>query len=354
MTPQGTRASAAAVWTALVTVYVVWGSTYLGIRVVVESGIPPLLGMGTRFLVASALLLGFLAVRRGLAALRPTRRELRAATVVGVLLLLGGNGGVAVAEQTVPSGLAALIVGAVPLWFVLLRVAGGERPRGLTWLGVLVGFAGIAAISLPRGGIEGVEAWGVALILLASVSWALGSYASPKLGLPRDPMVATAYEMLTGGAVMTAFALAVGEGADLDLSAVPTEGFVAWSYLVLAGSLLGYTAYVFALAHAPLSLVGTYAYVNPVVAVALGWLILAEPVTAVVVSGGALVVVGVALVVSGERLPRRGSRADARTEGGPGQPDAQPSDGPGVAEGPARPPASLVGAQEWQTPGRSR
>jgi len=367
MTPQGARASAAAVWTALVTVYVVWGSTYLGIRVVVESDIPPLLGMGTRFLAASALLLGFLAVRRGLKALRPTRRELRAATVVGVLLLLGGNGGVAVAEQTVPSGLAALIVGAVPLWFVLLRVAGGERPRVLTWWGVLVGFGGIAAISLPRGGIEGVEAWGVALVLLASVSWALGSYASPKLGLPRDPLVATAYEMLTGGAVMTAVALAVGEGADLDLAAVPAEGYLAWVYLVLVGSLLGYTAYVFLLAHAPLSLVGTYAYVNPVVAVALGWLILAEPVTAVVAVGGALVVVGVALVVSGERVPRRasggpsstdgeGSRTGGdhpRTSGGPEQPDVGPGPRAVVTQEPPERAASLVGAEDWQTPGRS-
>jgi len=367
MTPQGARASTAAVWTALVTVYVVWGSTYLGIRVVVESDIPPLLGMGTRFLAASALLLGFLAVRRGIKALRPTRRELRAATVVGVLLLLGGNGGVAVAEQTVPSGLAALIVGAVPLWFVLLRVAGGERPRALTWWGVLVGFGGIAAISLPRGGIEGVEAWGVALVLLATVSWALGSYASPKLGLPRDPLVATAYEMLTGGAVMTAVALAVGEGADLDLAAVPTEGYVAWIYLVLVGSLLGYTAYVFALAHAPLSLVGTYAYVNPVVAVTLGWLILAEPVTAVVVGGGALVVVGVALVVSGERVPRRASADRARTDrvgstdrdGSRTDGESEPPEGGSgpravVTEEPQERAASLVGGEDWQTPGPSR
>src|SRR5215207_7914354 len=156
MTPADGRASAAAVWTALVTVYVVWCSTYLAIRVVVEADIPPLLGMGTRFLAAAVILMGFLAARRGFGALRVSWRELRAAAVVGSLLLLGGNGLVAVAEQTVPSGLAALIVGAVPLWFVLLRVGRGERPRKLTWLGVLVGFAGIAAISLPRGGIDGV------------------------------------------------------------------------------------------------------------------------------------------------------------------------------------------------------
>jgi drug/metabolite transporter (DMT)-like permease len=301
VTHAGGRASAAAVWTALVTVYVVWGSTYLGIRVVVEADIPPLLGMGVRFLVAALLLMGFMALRGQASSLRISWRELRAAAVVGTLLLLMGNGGVAVAEQTVPSGLAALIVGAVPLWFVLLRVGAGDRPRPMTWLGVLVGFAGIAAISLSRGGIDGVEPWGVLVILGATLSWAFGSYLSPRLGLPRRALVATAYEMLAGGAIMTAVALVAGEASDLAPADVPARGWLALAYLVVIGSLLGYTAYVFALANAPLSLVGTYAYVNPVVAVFLGWLILAEPVTAVVLGGGLLVVIGVALVVSGER-----------------------------------------------------
>jgi drug/metabolite transporter (DMT)-like permease len=295
--------SNAALWAALVTVYVVWGSTYLAIRVVVEAGIPPLLGMGTRFLAAAIILLGFLAGRGGMRSLKVTWRELGAAAIVGTLLLLGGNGLVAVAEQTVPSGLAALIVGAVPLWFVLLRVAGGERPRKLTWLGVLVGFAGIAAVSLPRGGIDGVEAWGVVVVLAATLCWAFGSYLSPRLHLPRGAMLATGYEMLTGGAVMTAVGLAVGEPPDLNAAAVPADGWLALSYLVLIGSIVGYTAYIYALDHAPLSVVGTYAYVNPVVAVVLGALILAEPVTAVVLGGGLLVVVGVGLVLRGERAP---------------------------------------------------
>jgi drug/metabolite transporter (DMT)-like permease len=192
MTPVAARASAAAVWTALVTVYIVWGSTYLAIRVVVEADIPPLLGMGVRFIVAAALLLAFLAIRRGPDSLRITRRELQGAAIMGTLLLLMGNGFVAIAEQTVPSGLTALIVGAVPLWFVLLRVLGGERPRGVTWLGALVGFGGIAAISLPRGGIDDVEPWGILVVLLATLSWAVGSYLSPRLGLPRSALVATA------------------------------------------------------------------------------------------------------------------------------------------------------------------
>ena len=304
MTSAEGRASGAAVWTALVTVYIVWGSTYLAIRVVVEADIPPLLGMGVRFLAAAALLIGFLALRRGAGSLRVTWRELRAAAIMGTLLLLMGNGFVAIAEQTVPSGLAALIVGAVPLWFVLLRVVGGERPRAVTWLGVLVGFGGIAAISLPRGGIDDVEPWGVLLILLATLSWALGSFLSPRLGLPRGALLATAYEMLMGGVIMTAVALVAGEVNGFTPGEVPARGWLALGYLIVVGSLLGYTAYVFALANAPLSLVGTYAYVNPVVAVFLGWLILSEPVTAIVLGGGLLVVLGVALVVSGERRPR--------------------------------------------------
>ena len=312
MTRDGARASTAAIWTALVTVYVVWGSTYLGIRVVVEAGIPPLLGMGARFLAAAALLMGFLAARRGLYSLRISWRELRSAAIVGSLLLLGGNGLVAVAERTVPSGLAALIVGAVPLWFVLLRVGGGERPRGLTWLGVIIGFVGIAAISLPRGGIDGVQAWGVLVILAATLFWAIGSYYSPRLSLPSGAMVATAYEMLAGGAIMTVVGFAVGEANEFNVGAVPTEGWVALSYLVVVGSILGYTAYIFALGNAPLSVVGTYAYVNPVVAVILGALILSEPVTAVVLGGGLLVVAGVALVLRGERQPAPVDDVDLR------------------------------------------
>jgi drug/metabolite transporter (DMT)-like permease len=305
------RASTAAVWVALVTVYVVWGSTYLGIRVVVESGIPPIFGMGLRFLTAAGILMAILAARDGWTSLRITRTELRGAVIMGVLLLVGGNGVVAIAEQTVPSGLTALIIGAVPLWFVLLRFAGGDRPRGLTWLGVLVGFAGIAAISLPRGGIDGVEAWGVVLLLLATVSWATGSYLSPRLHLPKRTTIAVSYEMLAAGVIMTGGSLTFGDGRTFSPAEVTTDGWIALGYLVVFGSLIGFTAYGYALANAPLSLVGTYAYVNPVVAVFLGWLILAEPVTAVVVGGGALVVVGVALVVSAERSRQVSKRVSA-------------------------------------------
>lgn len=303
MTPAAGRSMTPAIWAALVTVYVVWGSTYLGIRVVVESGIPPIFGMGTRFLVAAVLLLGFLAVKDGLRSLRITWTEFRGAAVMGVMLLVFGNGVVAIAEQTVPSGLTALIVGAVPLWFVLLRVAGGERPRGLTWLGVLIGFGGVAAIGLPRGGIDNVEFWGVLLLMVATLSWATGSYLSPRLNLPKVTKLAVAYEMLAAGVIMTGGSVVAGDGRRFDPAEVSLDGWIALAYLIVFGSLLAFTAYSYALAHAPLSLVGTYAYVNPVVAVFLGWAILSEPVTTVVVGGGALVVVGVALVVTAERPP---------------------------------------------------
>lgn len=300
----------AMIWAALIVVYVVWGSTYLAIRVVVEADIPPFLGMGLRFLVAGLLMLGYLWLRHGRERLRVSPRELRGSAVMGLLLLVLGNGMVAVAEQTVPSGLAALIVAAISLWFVLLQVAGGERPPVLTWVGILVGMAGVAAICLPRGGIEGVEWWGVAILLFATVSWAFGSYFSPRLGLPRNSLVASAYEMLAGGVILVIVSAATGEFGDLHVSSVAAEGWLALAYLIVLGSLLGYTAYGYLLANAPLSLVGTYAYVNPVVAVLLGWAILAEPVTAIVLGGGALVVGGVVLVVNGERASAKARRAE--------------------------------------------
>jgi drug/metabolite transporter (DMT)-like permease len=301
---QAPAPSVARTWTALVAVYLVWGSTYLGIRVVVDSGIPPLLGMGTRFLVAAPLLAAFVAVRGGAGRLRIGRRELVAAGVVGTLLITAGNGGVAVAEQTVPSGLAALLVAAVPLLLVLLRVGRGERPAGLVWLGVAVGFAGVALLAVRGGGIAEVQPWGLAVMAVAVTCWATGSFFSRPLGVPADALVATTWEMALGGAALVVVGLLVGEAGDVHLERVSGAGWAAMAYLVLVGSLVGYTAYAWLLQNVPISLTGTYAYVNPAVAVALGALILDEPVTAVVLVGGSLALVGVALVVSAERLRR--------------------------------------------------
>jgi drug/metabolite transporter (DMT)-like permease len=295
-----TPASSAMIWTALVVVYVVWGSTYLGIRVVVEADIPPMLGMAARFLVAGLLLATALGLKSGWRRLRITGREALGAAVVGVLLLAFGNGAVAIAEQTVPSGLAALLVAAVPLWLMLLRVGGGERPRVLTWVGVLIGFGGAALLSLS-GGNTTAKPLSVAILVLGTISWATGSRFAPRLGLPRDPLVTALYEMLFGGTAMVLIGVLRGEPGRLHPDRIDASGWFGLAYLVVFGSLLAYSAYSFLLANAPISLIGTYAYVNPAVAVFLGWLILSENLTWQILLGGGVIIVGVALVVTAER-----------------------------------------------------
>ena len=203
-----------------------------------------------------------------------------------------------------PSGLTALLISATPLWLVALRALSGDRPGAVTLLGTALGFVGIAVLARP-GSIDGdVKVWGLVLVVLASLSWAVGSFWSSRLPLPKDPFVATVYEMLLGGGLMLVVGLASGEGADVQLGEVPLKAWMWLAYLVLIGSVAAFSAYVWLLGNAPLSLTATYAYVNPVVAVALGALILDEPITGAVLAGGAVVVLGVALVVSNER-PRR-------------------------------------------------
>jgi drug/metabolite transporter (DMT)-like permease len=291
------------IWTALAVVYVVWGSTYLAIRVVVEAEIPPMLGMAARFLTAAVLMAAGLALKSGWQRLRITRREAVGAATVGILLLAFGNGAVAVAEQTVPSGLAALLVAAIPLWLMLLRVGGGERPRAMTWVGVLIGFGGAALLALS-GGNTSAKPLSVAILVVGTICWATGSRYAPRLGLPRDPLVTALYEMIFGGTAMVLLAVLRGEPGRLHLDRIHGSGWIALAYLVVFGSLLAYTAYSYLLANAPISLVGTYAYVNPAVAVFLGWLILSESLTWQILFGGAVIIVGVALVVTSERRRR--------------------------------------------------
>ena len=296
----------ARLWVALGVVYVVWGSTYLGIRVVVLAGLPPLLSMGARFVVAATLLAAVLVLRGGLSRLRITRRELAASAVVGLLLLLGGNGLVAVAEEQVPSALAALLVSTTPLWLVLMRTVLGDLPRLLTWVGTAVGFLGVLVLARPGGHGEQVTWGGTLLVVVATLLWATGSMASSRMPMPADPWASIVWQMAAGGVGQLLAGTLRGEWARLALSSVDPSGVVAWAYLVVFGSLVAYTAYYWLLRHAPISLVATYAYVNPVVAVLLGWLILDEQVTAVVAVGGGLAVLGVLLVVSTERSgPRR-------------------------------------------------
>jgi drug/metabolite transporter (DMT)-like permease len=286
-------AGALRVWGALWIVYIVWGSTYLAIRITVET-MPPLLAAGTRFFVAGALLVLVLAARRGVRAMRPTRAELLSALVVG-LLLPGANAVVSVAEQEVPSNLAALLIGSVPLWVILLRAASGDRVSARSVFAVLIGFAGVALLVRPGEQSGDATIVGLLACVGAAVMWASGSFASPRLSLPRDPLMSVAWQMLLGGVVILAVGLAAGEGGDVHSFSL--RSVAALAYLVVFGSWVAYTAYAWLLQNAPISRVATYAYVNPVVAIVLGWLVLDELVTGTTIAGAAIIVVSVALVV---------------------------------------------------------
>jgi drug/metabolite transporter (DMT)-like permease len=279
-------------WGALWTVYLVWGSTYLAIRVMVET-VPPLLGAGARFTVAGAVMVAALSARRSV---RPTRAQLLSALLVGILLP-GANAVVTVAEQEVPSGLAALLIASIPLWVILLRRAAGEPVSRASVGAVLVGFAGVALLLRPGEQSGDATVLGLAACVGAAVMWATGSFASPRLRLPRDPLVSTGWQMLLGGLVCVAAGLAVGEAGDVDPAAFSTRSVIALLYLVVFGSWVAFTAYAWLLQNAPISKVSTYAYVNPVVAIVLGWLILDEVVTPVTIIGAAIIVISVALVV---------------------------------------------------------
>jgi drug/metabolite transporter (DMT)-like permease/GNAT superfamily N-acetyltransferase len=287
------------VWSALATVYLVWGSTYLAIRVMVET-MPALLAAGVRFLVAGIAFYLVLRVRRGAAAVRFGRPQLLAATGVGLLLPFGGNGLVTIAERHVPSGLAALIIASVPLWVVIMRAISRDRVPRLTVLGVMIGFAGVAVLLLPGKQPGGASIGGMLLIVLAAISWACGSYYSRRWPLPSDVFLATALEMICGGAAMVGVALIAGEASDVHVSEFSLKSIAGFAWLVTFGSIAAYTAYVWLLKNVPISKVATYAYVNPVVAIFLGWALLSEQITVTIVVGAALILASVALVVSRE------------------------------------------------------
>jgi len=286
---------------ALGTVYVVWGSTYLAIRIVVEEA-PPLTSMGLRYLCAGVLLAALLAARRGVGVLRLTPRQLLGTGLLGLFLPLLGNGVVSVAESRgITSGYAALLIAMTPLAIVVFRIVDGDRPRPLTLLGVLAGFAGLTLLVLLGQQEGGRLPIGPALLtLVAATCWGFGSYIQPRLWLPEDVFVVTAYEMLLGGGLLVLSGLSLGERFT---GAYSGRTWWALAYLVVFGSLLAFTAYVWLVSRAPISLVATYAYVNPVIAVLLGWLVLDERVTGVTLVGGGIVVAAVAVVITSERRP---------------------------------------------------
>jgi drug/metabolite transporter (DMT)-like permease len=293
------------VWAALLVVYFVWGSTYLGIKVVVET-LPPLISAGSRFLTAGAVLTLVLVLRGR--SLRVTRRELLSTSLVGLLLLTFGVGIVHVAELRIDSSVAAMIAGTVPLQVVLLRTAARDRVRRSMRLATLVGLVGLVFVLAPGFDAEST-AVGLVVMVGATASWSFGSFLSPRLTLPRDPFVASAYEMVVGGTILVLASLVVGEWSDLDGAAFAADSVAAWIYLVLAGSLIGFTAYAWLLRSAPISLVVTHQYVNPLVAIALGMLVLDERPSPLALVGAALVVGAVYATVRAESPAKPRERA---------------------------------------------
>ncbi len=303
LTPSRRRvgASPALVALALGIVYVVWGSTYLAIRIMVRD-LPPLASASWRYFTAAVLLAAILMVRGGWRRLAATPREVAGCAALGLLLPALGNGVVSIGESMgAPSGIAALIVAAVPLWIIIYRALAGDWPKRRTVLGVLLGFAGLVGLIVASGAGGDVAVAPCLVIVFATLCWSFGSWSTPRLTLPRDPFVVTVYEMLFGSLFLAVFALAHGE--DVVPHGGSAHAWLAWGYLVTFGSVVAFTAYVWLLERAPISLVSTYAFVNPVVAVFLGWLILAEPVTLPIALGGAVAIAGVAVVVSAERRP---------------------------------------------------
>lgn len=304
MPPSGSPARASRVWLALATIYAVWGSTYLAIRWSLET-IPPFTMASARYLAAGAILLAFVKAR---GAPRVALGDLGPAFVTGGLMLLCGNGGVVWAEQVLGSGLAALLVAVEPLFIVLLQATLPQerrRPSGRALLGVALGVAGVVLLVGPAGlGGERADARGAAAVLFAAFAWALGSLLSRHFAPPSSPLQATALQMLAGGVLLGCASAATGEWARFSPLLVSGRSAAAVLYLVVFGSLVAFTAYVWLLRVASPALVSTYAFVNPVVAVFLGWLLAREDVGPRVLAAAAVIVGAVVMITLGETRTR--------------------------------------------------
>jgi drug/metabolite transporter (DMT)-like permease len=298
------RRSPAAVALALATVYLVWGSTYLAIRVT-DRTMPPFLMSSVRFLIAGTALYVF--ASRGRA--RPSAREWGAAAIVGAALLLVGNGGVAWAETRLESGFAALIVAIIPLWVAVMdRFFFGRRLSRTAVIGLVIGFAGVALLVRPGGGGDAFAA--LALVVTTS-AWAGGSLFARGAKLPESPLLAAAMQMLTASVFLAVAGLAMGEASDVHASSFAAKPMIAFAYLVVVGSLIAFSAYAWLLKNVRISVVSTYAFVNPVVAVALGTVFLAEPIGWTTVIAGAAIVVAVVLIVTARPPKARAVPAQA-------------------------------------------
>jgi drug/metabolite transporter (DMT)-like permease len=301
---------------AFASVYVIWGSTYLAILWVIDS-IPPLLMASGRFLFAGALLYGWMRAR---GAPRPTGAQWRAAAISGPLMLAGGNGAVVVAEQWVPSGVTALLVASVPLWMVALEPLFGSRsrPSRRVQVGLLVGFAGVAMLGgAPSGGGGTLAMLGALLVLCGCASWAAGSLYVRTAPAPKSPLVLVSMQMLTGGVVLGLMSLTLGEPARFDAGDVTLRSLLALMYLVIFGSLIAYSAYVWLLTVSTPARVGTYAYVNPVIALLLGWALAGEAIGLRSALAAAVIVGSVFVIVSeAKSASSRGKESGSNGQGG--------------------------------------
>lgn len=302
------RSSTLAVAIALGTVYVVWGSTYLAIAFVVES-MPPLLAAGTRFVVAGLTLIAFLVARdrwqrqRGVEAHGlqwPSAVQWRTAFIVGALLLLGGNGMVSIAELTIPSGIAAVIIATTPIWLSVFDALLTRRmPSLLAIGGLVVGLVGVGILLLPSTGLDALDPVGIGILVVATVCWASGSLYARRGPLPANHLLGTGMEQLAGGLVLLAVGVAIGEIGGFDPAAVTTSSLLGLAFLIVFGSLVAFTAYVWLLNNVAVTTVATYAYVNPVVAVALGFAFRGETLTPRSLLAAGLIIGAVVAMVTG-------------------------------------------------------
>jgi drug/metabolite transporter (DMT)-like permease len=300
MPTSSTPGRGAALWLNLAIIYVVWGSTYFGIAIAIET-LPPFLMAVIRFVIAGLILVGWDVLRNPAARRLPTGRELLDSLIVGGLLLGIANGFVAVGEMTVPSGIAAIIVATIPLWFALLGwLYFRERlPRVVTGA-IALGFVGTALLVAPTGeGANAFDPLGILILFCAPIAWAHGSlYSARRAKLPASPLTASGLQMLAGALVCLLEAVITGEPARFRPEQVSTESILAIAYLVVFGSMVAYTSYGWLLKNAPLSLVGTYAYVNPVVAVGLGTMFLGEGLSVRTIVASAIILTAVAIIVT--------------------------------------------------------
>jgi drug/metabolite transporter (DMT)-like permease len=295
----GTNLSRSA-WLALAIVYIVWGSTYLGIDLAVRT-MPPFLMAAMRFLIAGPLLYAW-AIRRGDRADRPTARQWLSAALIALPMLTIANSAVGWAEQTMDTGTAALIIASAPLWMALLdRVFYAQRVARGVVVGLAVGFGGVALLVAP-GGADGAGSTAAIVLVVTSLAWSVGSLYSRQADLPRRPLVSAAMQMIAGGVMLLPVAAVTGEFNTFDPAAVSLESWLGLAYLIVFGSIVAYSAYTWLLREVPISVAGTYAYVNPVVAVLLGTLVLGEPLTWQTLVGGGIILAAVALIV---RAPKR-------------------------------------------------